>query len=141
MSCRWERCAGGGYTFYHTDSISAILFVAADHVREVMLSYPERTLDFNFDLVDVCSLSLNLNGYHVNTECKAYGASFEDEDIAVLIQGLLEDCLDGKELPVTEIAKRFPCELIEKPDEKQTALMREISELEIKLKELKGKLK
>ena len=38
MSCRWERCVGGGYAFYHTDSISAILFVAADHVKEVMLS-------------------------------------------------------------------------------------------------------
>ena len=35
----------------------------------------------------------------------------------------------------------FPCEFIAKPDEKQTALMKEISELESKLKELKGKLK
>ena len=35
----------------------------------------------------------------------------------------------------------FPCEFIAKPDEKHNALMKEISELESKLKELKGKLK
>lgn len=141
MSCRWERCVDGGYTFYHTDNMSAILRVAADHVREVMLSYPERTLDFNFDLGDVSSLSLKLNGYHVNTEGKIYGASFEDEDIDLLIRCLLVTCLDRKELPVDEVVKWFPCEFIAKPDEKQEALRKKISELESKLKELKGKLK
>lgn len=142
MRGRWEKRLGGGYTFYPVDSISAILLCTKKYVREVLLSYHGRTLDFNFDLRYVSTLSLPLEVYCVcNTDQKAYGASFEDEDIAILIQCLLEDCLDGKELPVAEVAQRFPCELIEKPDEKQTALMKEISELEGKLRELKGKLK